>query len=570
MRITLLLGVLLPYFSLSQYCNCDVTLTGLSSTSLNQIWASQTTYSPGDTICVPAGSYRGLRFYDFKGTPSQPLVIKNCGGQVIIDETSYSGIEFRNSEYIHLTGTGDLSVDYGFQVVGTGSWAMGVNLTNLSSDFEIDNVEILFAGFAGLMAKTDPNCSNPNTWRSSGFIMRNLNIHDNYIANTGGEGIYIGYTKGYKLDPGKNCSGSYVYGHWLENVEIHNNIIEDIGWDAIQLSLVRTNGSIHDNYVYNYGTKNKYFQDFALSFSGGTYEVYNNNTINGPLNYGQGFQMINGQSGSKIYNNVIVRPQLHGIFTHARHEFEDVNEGYYIANNTIIEPERAGVHYNTKLIYPVNPADKYKKQDDTPSYFVNNLVVNPGYDFEGGNTWKQNQESYFDFNDKSTRDSLQNNIYANVMTREMDTLGLTDILNDDYSISDNTSSLIDAGSDLSSWSISTDLLNNSRPSGVAFDVGAYEFLQSAPLAVSFNDEPELWDVQNATKHFSFFPNPTRSRVYLNLKDVQKAKIYNFSGQLLNEVKGNISEIDLESYPSGIYFIRTFTTTKSKTLRVIKN
>ena len=228
------------------------------------------------------------------------------------------------------------------------------------------------------------------------------------------------------------------------------------------------------------------------------------------------------------------------------------------------------MHYNTKLIYPVNPADKYKKQDDTPSYFVNNLVVNPGYDFEGGNTWKQNQESYFDFNDKSTRDSLQNNIYANVMTREMDTLGLTDILNDDYSISDNTSSLIDAGSDVSSWSISTDLLNNSRPSGVAFDVGAYEFLQSAPLAVSFNDEPELWDVQNATKHFSFFPNPTRSRVYLNLKDVQKAKIYNFSGQLLNEVKGNISEIDLESYPSGIYFIRTFTTTKSKTLRVIKN
>ena len=128
--------------------------------------------------------------------------------------------------------------------------------------------------------------------------------------------------------------------------------------------------------------------------------------------------------------------------------------------------------------------------------------MNPGYDFEGGNTWKQNQESYFDFNDKSTRDSLQNNIYANVMTREMDTLGLTDILNDDYSISDNTSSLIDAGSDVSSWSISTDLLNNSRPSGVAFDVGAYEFLQSAPLAVSFNDEPELWDVQNATKHFS--------------------------------------------------------------------
>ena len=51
----------------AQSCNCDVTLTGLKQTSLNLIWASQTNYSPGDTICIPVGSYRGLRFYDFEG-----------------------------------------------------------------------------------------------------------------------------------------------------------------------------------------------------------------------------------------------------------------------------------------------------------------------------------------------------------------------------------------------------------------------------------------------------------------------------------------------------------------------
>lgn len=568
----LLLGLLVPFFNFSQSCNCDVTLSGLSATSLNQIWASQTSYSPGDTICVPAGTYRGLRFYDFAGTASQPVVIKNCGGQVIIDETSYSGLEFRNSEYIHVTGTGDASVNYGFKVIGTGNWAMGINLTNLSSDIEIDNVEVAYAGFAGLMAKTDPNCSNSNTWRSSGFVMKNLNIHDNYIGNTGGEGIYIGYTKGYKLDPGKTCSGSFVYGHWLENVEIHNNIIEDTGWDAIQLSLVQTNGKIHDNYVYNYGTKNKYAQDFALSFSGGTYEVYNILTINGPLNYGQGFQMINGQSGSKVYNNVIVRPQLHGIFTHIRHDFEDPNEGYYIANNTIIEPERAGVHYNTKLLYPIDPNDLYQPQSDVPTYFVNNLVVDPGYDFEGGNTWKQDQESYFDFNEKATRDSLLTNIYDNVMTRQIDTLGLADVTNDDYSISGITSPLVDLGSDVTGWGITVDHENSGRPSGNAFDVGAFEFIQSTSLQVSVSVDgiPELWDVAPREKIFSVFPNPTYSKVYFSETSIRTIRIYNFAGQMIFKAVGqDLSEVNLSSYPSGMYFVRVKSPSKEETFRIVK-
>lgn len=570
MRTFLLLGVLLPFFTFSQNCNCDITLSGLSATSLNLIWASQVSYSPGDVICIPGGTYGGIRFYDFEGTASAPLTIKNCNGQVEIDESGYSGIEFRNSKYIHLTGTGDANHTYGFKVLGTSSWAMGLSLGNLSTDFEIDHIEIDSAGFAGIMAKTDPVCDKPETWRVNGFIMENLDIHDNYIKNTGGEGIYIGFTLGYKLDVGRTCSGTPIYGHWLENVEVHNNILENIGWDGIQLNLVRLNGSIHDNYIYNYGTEDRYAQDFAMSFGGGIYDVYNNMVINGPAELGQGFQMINGQSGSKIFNNVIVRPKLHGIFSHARHEFEDPNEGYYIANNTIIEPERAGVHYNTTLLHPVDPANLHKAQDGVPSYFVNNLVVDPGYDFANGNTWKQDQESYFDFNEKSTRDSLLTNIYDNFMTRQMDTLGLTDILNDDYSISSASSPLIDIGSDLTAWSITFDIENVGRPSGSSFDVGAYEFIQSAPLKLAIDEEPELWDIQSVEESFSFFPNPTTSKVYLDSDLIEMIEIYNFAGQLLKETRGNVSEIDFESYPSGIYFIKIFSPSNENTLKVVKN
>ena len=94
-------------FVSAQSCNCDVTLSGLSSTTLNLVWASQVSYSPGDTICIPAGNYAGIRFYDFEGTAGNPVVFKNCGGQVVLNETAYSALEFKNSEYIHLTGSGD-------------------------------------------------------------------------------------------------------------------------------------------------------------------------------------------------------------------------------------------------------------------------------------------------------------------------------------------------------------------------------------------------------------------------------------------------------------------------------
>ena len=167
-KLLILFGLLTPLFTVGQSCNCDVTLSGLSSTTLILIWASQINYSPGDTICIPSGNYAGIRFYDFEGDASNPVVFKNCGGQVTLNETAYSALEFKSSKYIHLTGTGDSTIDYGIKITGTGSWSMGVVLSALSTDVEIDHIEVASAGFAGLMAKTDPDCSNSATWRSSG------------------------------------------------------------------------------------------------------------------------------------------------------------------------------------------------------------------------------------------------------------------------------------------------------------------------------------------------------------------------------------------------------------------
>ena len=88
--------------------------------------------------------------------------------------------------------------------------------------------------------------------------------------------MYIGYTGGYKVTSNVVCDSNYVFGHWLENVNIHHNIVEDAGWDGIQVNLVRSNGQIHHNTLTNWGLEEVTFQDFAMSIGGGDYSIYNN------------------------------------------------------------------------------------------------------------------------------------------------------------------------------------------------------------------------------------------------------------------------------------------------------
>lgn len=571
MKITKSQLIILLLFSIgirAQSCNCDITLTGLSSTSVNLIYGNTIGYSPGDTICVPSGNYAGLRFYDINGTETDKVTIINCGGKVTLNESSYDGIAFQGCSNVQLTGSGDTSFDYGFDVIGTGSYGVGVYIKDLSTDVELDHVEISTAGFAGIMAKTDPICSKPETWRRNGFILKNLNIHHNYIHNTGGEGIYVGFTGGYKVYSKRKCDGDPIFGHWLENVDIHNNIVEDAGWDAIQLNLVRKNGKIRDNYVYNYGLEQKYYQNFGMSIGGGEYEIYNNEIINGPLKLGQGLQIISGQSGTKIYNNVIVDPKFHGLFLHNRHEFDDINEGYYIANNTIIRPEKSGVFYNSKITETEDPLKLYSSQEHVPTYFVNNLIVDPGNDYENGNTWKQNNESYFDFNSRITRDSLLTNIYSNIITRDMDTLGLVDSGNNDFHINSQVSSLLDTGSDVSSWGLIFDKDNQTRPSGVAYDIGAYEFQTSSNYVAL---KVILKGLDDKVESNVVYPNPARISFKLEneISDDASIQLIDTFGVILYESfykKG--SSVNVESYKPGLYFVRLQSNEKIKMHRLI--
>ncbi len=146
-----------------------------------------------------AGGTRGcIEIRNFTATPEYPLIIVNQHGtgKVVITDvggaTRRKGISIVNCQYFQLRGDNDPAFRYGIEVAQVGSKAglaqEGINLRGTTSDGEIAFVEVHDSGFAGIMAKSDVNCNEPEMWAAN-YVMRNMNVHDNYIHHTGGEGM---------------------------------------------------------------------------------------------------------------------------------------------------------------------------------------------------------------------------------------------------------------------------------------------------------------------------------------------------------------------------------------------
>lgn len=132
---------------------------------------------PGDVVCLDASkTYPSIILRNLEGSAQQPIIIRNCGGTVLVDASGRSyAITARHSKHFRITG-GDIDGVYGIRV---NKGHLGVAIGDLSTDVEIDHLAIDGQGFAGIMTKTDPNC-DPATWREN-FVMKNVKIHNNHI-----------------------------------------------------------------------------------------------------------------------------------------------------------------------------------------------------------------------------------------------------------------------------------------------------------------------------------------------------------------------------------------------------
>jgi len=273
----------------------DIIVSGPTRTNDNKIIISigekyEDKIFPGTKILIKGGKYDEI-WIECKasGSKNNPIVITNFDGQVETKHMKIAGMS-----HFKLTGkydpkgkTGDpryrghadgyaySQQKYGiyinnkwqknhkFLLEVTSKKTKNTEQRLMSSAFEIEFIESGNGGYSNVFKANNEK-----------YISEDISIHDCYIHDTDGEGIYLGNTST------KGEQGIF------RNIAIYNNRIIRIGLDALQLVQVGGKAKIHHN-VLDGGMKwRSAFMDnqnfgASLSFVSGGVEFYNNVIING-------------------------------------------------------------------------------------------------------------------------------------------------------------------------------------------------------------------------------------------------------------------------------------------------
>ena len=409
-------------------------VTGCTYTVKPSEWLVDGTNIPaGSVICIPAGTRGALLLKNFKGTAAHPIIIINKGGKVTFTTAVTSSYTFKtqNCQYFKILGNGAPGITYGFDVNGGN---IGMTMDDLSSDFEIANVEVRNSGFAGIMAKTDPSC-DVATQRGH-FTMRNVIMHNNYIHKTGGEGFYVGnsfYADGMALACGK------ALPHDIINVKIYNNRIDSAGCEGIQVGSVIAGCEVYNNTVTSPGLSPfANGQNNGIQIGEGTGgKCYNNLIKDAP---GNGIIVL-GLGDNQVFNNFILNSGANGIFADSRYT---PGPNFQFINNTIISSAADGIKMNSETI-PMNTV-------------INNVIVK-----SGSGTAIHRISS-------NVRLTASNNYTGN----DINALKLANYTASDFHLLPS-SPLINAGANVLLYGITFDYYGKTRPSGITFDIGATEY-----------------------------------------------------------------------------------------------
>jgi hypothetical protein len=387
----------------------------------------------GSVVYIPAGKRGALLLKNFKGTAAAPIIIINKGGKVTFFASSSASYGFKTSNCrdFKVLGNGYPGITYGFDVNGGN---IGMTMDDLSSDFEVANVEVRNSGFAGIMAKTDPTC-DAATWRGH-FTMSNVSIHNNYVHKTGGEGLYIGnsfYEDGVSISCGK------VLPHDVVNLKVYRNLTDSTGSEGIQVGSAIAGCQIYNNTVKTPGISPfSAYQNNGIQIGEGTGgKCFNNLVKNAP---GNGIIVL-GLGDNILFNNYILNSKGYGIFADSRYT---PGPDFQFINNTIIGSALGGIKLNSETI-PMNTV-------------INNVIIQSG---SGLALIRKSKDV------KLT--SLNN--YTNV---NVNTCNFVNYSTDNFHLL-SSSPLINKGANVLARGVSVDYYGKIRPSGSAFDIGGTEY-----------------------------------------------------------------------------------------------
>ena len=293
-----------------------------------------------DVIEIEGGARKDLLLKDLDGNGSYITVRNDNATRVVMTQDDaawpHNGvIELKDCSYVDLRGDNLGGETYGIKLIGT--YRHGVRVRQSGDHIKISYIEIEnsdpsnntttngIAVFDNTMAATD--------------VYDTIEIHHNYIHDTGYAGIYTGVNSPDSDD-----------NPYVSNVSIHNNTLEDLGSYGITLKGVHTDSgvcSVYDNTIDNTGLyftseDNSAHQGIGVQyFYGSTYaNVYGNTVTN---TKGPGYKI--GDDNHNVYNNIAAgcgtgdnEKYGHGI------TIDRLTTGIEIYDNIIIEPTRYGIY----------------------------------------------------------------------------------------------------------------------------------------------------------------------------------------------------------------------------------
>ncbi len=398
----------------------------------------------------------------------------------------------------------------------------GINIENISR-IVIDGFEVMDQPRAGIRIVL-----------SDFVIIRNNYCHNNYRW-----GIFTGFTDDITIE-NNSCSFSEdEHGIYLSNSSdraiirnnhsynnngcgIHMNGDISMGGDGIISNAVVEGNIIHDN---GYGGGSAINMDGVQNS-----EIFNNLIYN---NHATGIAMyqIDGGDASKnnkVYNNTIIQP------TDGRWCIISVDgsTGNTLYNNILIN------HHSFRGSISLDAASMI---GFTSNY---NILVNRLSDDDGNSNMTLSQWQGMGYDTNSMIADPEDQIFV-------------DYPNNNFHLIQNAQS-VNAGTDLVLQTVFEDLDNISRPQGLGFDIGCYEFTN----ATSVEEE----NLPEALKLFQNYPNPFNPTTTVQYAIPQKSnvtlKIYDVLGNeiatLVNEEKDrgvHTVNFDASQLASGIYIYK---------------
>ncbi|MBN1927280.1 MAG: T9SS type A sorting domain-containing protein, partial [Prolixibacteraceae bacterium] len=317
-------------------------------------------------------------------------------------------------------------------------------------------------------------------------------------------GIYVSNSSHRPIVRYNECWGN-------NNIGIHMNGDLSMGGDGII-----SDAQIYGNYLHDNNLAAGINLDGALNPV-----IYNNLIVNNHSAQGIALFQMNGAivtHGAKIYNNTIVVP-------------DDGRWGILLDDGAQVNTEI----YNNIIVTNHSWRGCISAENTTGLKSDYNILSNSMSNAGDGSSISFSEWQGLGFDQHS------------ILSGNFDDL-FTDYANRDFSIPSSSIAVNAGNGQLVSALVERDFINESRPSGGEYDIGAYEY--SFPISSKVNEEGSI----------EVYPNPAACTIFVkSITGDYRFELYTISGQVVRKGKSEQGmPISIEGLSSGTCILKLLT------------